>query len=79
MAQSAACLHLAFSFGKRVLALQFHLDVRKENIKEWVQEGDKELIEALYLQGTEKMLAQSGQFEAPEKHMRQIMDNMEAA
>ncbi len=79
LAESAACRHQAFSFGERVLALQFHLDVGKDNIEEWTRHGQKELIEAPYIQKVQEMLAQSDQFDAIEKYMHQIMDDLEAA
>jgi hypothetical protein len=60
------------------LALQFHLDVRRDNIEEWVQSGSSELVKAPYIQTAEQMPAQDNQFVIIEKYMRQIMDNLEA-
>ena len=77
LAESAACRNQAFSYGNHVLALQFHLDVRRDNIEEWVQSGASELVKALYIQTAEQMLAQDNQFVIIEKYMRQIMDNLE--
>lgn len=79
LAESAVCTYQAFSFGRRVLALQFHLDVKKNNIEEWARHGKKELIEAPYIQKEEKMLAQAEQCEVIKNYMRRIMDNLEAA
>ena len=78
LAESIACKNQAFSYGNQVLALQFHLDVRKDNIEEWVQSGTNELVKAPYIQSAEQMLAQDNQFVIIEKYMRQIMDNLEA-
>jgi GMP synthase-like glutamine amidotransferase len=78
LAESIACRNQAFSYGNHVLALQFHLDVRRDNIEEWVQSGASELVKAPYIQTAEQMLAQDNQFVIIEKYMRQIMDNLEA-
>jgi GMP synthase-like glutamine amidotransferase len=78
LAETTACKNQAFSYGNHVLALQFHLDVRRDTIKEWVQSGTSELVKAPYIQTAEQMLAQDNQFLIIEKYMRQIMDNLEA-
>jgi GMP synthase (glutamine-hydrolysing) len=78
LAENIACKNQAFSYGNQVLALQFHLDLRKDNIEEWVQSGTNELVKAPYIQSAEQMLAQDNQFVIIEKYMRQIMDNLEA-
>jgi GMP synthase (glutamine-hydrolysing) len=78
LAESVACRNQAFSYGNHVLALQFHLDVRRDNIEEWVQSGSSELVKAPYIQTAEQMLVQDNQFVIIEKYMRQIMDNLEA-
>jgi GMP synthase-like glutamine amidotransferase len=77
LAETIACKNQAFSYGNHVLALQFHLDVKKDNIEEWVQNGANELVKAPYIQTPEEMLAQENQFVIIEKYMRQILDNLE--
>ena len=78
LAETIACKNQAFSYKNHVLALQFHLDVKKDNIEEWMQNGTNELVVAPYIQDTKQMLAQDNQFTVIEKYMRQILDNLEA-
>jgi GMP synthase-like glutamine amidotransferase len=74
LAASEACVHQAFLYNKNVLGLQFHLDVLKDNIAEWVQSGAEELIEAPYIQTAGEMLSQDKRFAVIEKYMGQVLD-----
>jgi GMP synthase (glutamine-hydrolysing) len=78
LAESTACKNQAFSYKNHVLALQFHLDVRKDNIEEWVQSGAEELIEAPYIQTAGEMLSPDKRFAVIEKHMGQVLDRFAA-
>jgi GMP synthase (glutamine-hydrolysing) len=75
LAASEVCVHQAFLYNKNVLALQFHLDVLKDNIAQWVQSGANELIEAPYIQKAGEMLSQDERFAVIEKYMGQVLDS----
>lgn len=78
LAESIACKNQAFSYKNHVLALQFHLDVRKDNIEKWVQSGAEELIEAPYIQTAGEMLSSDKRFAVIEKYMGQVLDRFAA-
>jgi GMP synthase - Glutamine amidotransferase domain len=78
LAESVACRNQAFSYKNHVLALQFHLDVRRDSIEEWVQSGAEELIEAPYIQTAGEMLSPDKRFAIIEKYMGQVLDRFAA-
>ena len=77
LAESVVCRNQAFRYKNHVLALQFHLDLKKRNVEELIKNCGNELITAPYIQSAEKMLEQNNQFITIENYMRQIMDNLE--
>lgn len=74
LAQSSACRHQAFSYRNHVLALQFHLDVKSDNIAEWIENGQSEMIVAPYIQTVQQMLARRNQLIEIKKYMWRILD-----
>jgi GMP synthase-like glutamine amidotransferase len=75
LAASEACVHQAFLYNKNILALQFHLDVLKDDIAKWVQSGANELIEAPYIQKAGEMLSADKRFADIEKYMGQVLES----
>lgn len=78
LAESVACRNQAFSYKNDVLALQFHLDLKKNNLEKLIQNCGSELTDAPYIQSAGQMLAQDKQFDIAEKYMRHILDNFES-
>ena len=78
LAESTACKNQAFFYKNHVLALQFHLDLKRENVEQLIKNCGRELTAAPYVQTAEKMLGQNNQFAIIEKYMRQILDNLAA-
>jgi GMP synthase-like glutamine amidotransferase len=76
LAASAACSNQAFLYKRNVLALQFHLDVRRSTIAEWVKEGAGELVPAPYIQEADQMLAPKKSFPIIEEYMWQLLDRL---
>jgi len=74
LAQSAACKHQAFSYQRHVLALQFHLDVRGENIAEWIENGADELVDAPYVQTARQMMARQDQLPVIRHYLGRVLD-----
>jgi GMP synthase-like glutamine amidotransferase len=56
VASSPACKHQAFRFGVKVLGLQFHLEVRVEDVKRMIVYEGHELIAADYVQSANEIL-----------------------
>ena len=59
LATSKACKNQAFSYGSHVLGLQFHLEVSKEDVDEFLVKGSEELVDGPYIQ-KKKEIIQTG-------------------
>ena len=57
LAKSQVCENQAFQFGEHVLAFQFHMEVKEENVKAMLANCSDELAEAPYVQTREEILA----------------------
>jgi GMP synthase (glutamine-hydrolysing) len=75
LAATEGCVHQAFLYNRNVLALQFHLDVTINNIKDWVENGADELVKAPYIQTAAQMLAREDRLVVIEKYMNQLLDH----
>jgi GMP synthase-like glutamine amidotransferase len=78
LAESAVCKHQAFLFNTNVLALQFHLDVRSDDITDWLENGASELVMSPCIQTRQQMLAQRDLLVVIQKYMWQVLDNFAA-
>jgi GMP synthase-like glutamine amidotransferase len=72
LAASTVCAQQAFALGPRVLGLQFHLEVTRDNAAEWFRHerpapGD-------YVQTPEFILAQPQRFEQNNRWMERILE-----
>jgi GMP synthase-like glutamine amidotransferase len=77
LAGSGACKNQAFIYENNVLALQFHLEVERENIELLIKNCDNELRKAPYIQSTEQMLEAKNAYDDIQKIMFQILNQME--
>ena len=60
LVRSTVCENQAFVWSNNVLALQFHLEVQPENVREFVTHGRKELTDGgPFVQRAESILAES--------------------
>lgn len=57
LASSEACRNQAFQYGRRVIGLQFHLEVTPQAIHDLVEGGREELIAGKSVQSAERILA----------------------
>jgi len=78
LAETVACRNQAFSYGDKVVGLQFHLDVQRENIEQWIKNGAAELVQGSYVQTPEQMLVPENEFEKIQKYMYKILDHLDA-
>jgi GMP synthase (glutamine-hydrolysing) len=56
LAESAACRNQAFLYGDHVLAFQFHLEVKEENVRAMLAHCGEELVDARYIQARQEIL-----------------------
>ncbi len=73
LAYSNACANQAFLFGNHVLALQFHLDLKRENVEALIKNCGSELVPAPYIQHAEHMLTQDKAFGMLADYMNSIL------
>lgn len=79
LAQSAACRHQAFSLGKRVLGLQFHLETTLEAAGALLENCGQGLEEAQFVQGPGEILSGVDSFDRINEVMSAVLDRIEAA
>ncbi|ADE16606.1 glutamine amidotransferase class-I [Nitrosococcus halophilus Nc 4] len=76
LAQSEACANQAFIYNKKVLALQFHLEVRPENVRQIIAHCEHELTGGQYIQKSEEMLSQEENFKKINEAMDGILNRL---
>lgn len=76
LAQSAACSNQAFIYDEKVLAMQFHLEVKKENVQAIINHCADELVAGKYIQKSEKMLSQEENFKKINRAMDGILNRL---
>ncbi|MBW4563844.1 MAG: type 1 glutamine amidotransferase [Mojavia pulchra JT2-VF2] len=76
LAYSEACQNQAFIYGKKVLALQFHLESTKESVRQIIENCADELIEDKYIQKPEEMLAMDNNFVEINTIMDSLLNNL---
>lgn len=72
LATSAGCAQQAFSFGERLLGLQFHLEATYANAAEWFRHESPAPGE--YVQSPEEILARPGLFEQNNRWMERVLE-----
>jgi GMP synthase-like glutamine amidotransferase len=76
IASSAACANQAFTVGRRVLALQFHLETTETGIDRLLRHCASELRPAPYVQTPESMRADTARFlPSIHAHMERLLDD----
>lgn len=77
LVKSEVCKNQAFTYGNNVLALQFHLEVERENIELLINNCGNELDNSPCIQKTEQMLGAENEYEDIQKIIFGILDLME--
>ncbi|MEN9251285.1 MAG: hypothetical protein Q6K99_01845 [Thermostichales cyanobacterium BF4_bins_65] len=75
LAASAGCQHQAFSYGDKVLGLQFHLESTPESVQALLENSDTELGEGPYIQKPDEILTDQ-YFPAIHQIMKQLFDRL---
>lgn len=74
LARSAACEMQAFTWGERVLALQFHLEFTREGVAEMIARCHDEMGTGPYVQSPEDLLAPPARFDAAHAMLDDLLD-----
>ena len=74
---SDVCSNQAFLYNDKVLALQFHFEMTEDAVKDIVENGRHELVEAPHIEPEERILSQAGYF-IPDnnKWLEMILDRL---
>ena len=76
LARSAACAAQAFSFGARVLALQFHLETTPDSARALVAHSDDCRSTGRFIQSPGEMLSDPARFAAANLLMDRVLDRL---
>lgn len=74
IAGSQAFPNQGFIFNKRVVALQFHLELSPELVRGLVENCRDELVEGMHIQTEEKILAEDSYFDTNQQVLFQFLD-----
>jgi GMP synthase-like glutamine amidotransferase len=70
---SAACAHQAFALGRRVIGIQFHLEVTADNVRTWLAHLSPDA--GPWVQPAARLHAASAPFAASNRLMQQLLEN----
>lgn len=73
---SENCRHQAFLFEKRVLGLQFHLEVTEQSLSEMVENGRQELLASATVQSEEEIWSHKALLESNNLKMFSLLDEL---
>ncbi|MFN3360242.1 MAG: type 1 glutamine amidotransferase [Pseudanabaenaceae cyanobacterium] len=76
LASSAGCRNQAFSYGHKVLGLQFHLESTPAAVQALIENCGEELVPGQYIQSPPEMLGQPDRFTAINAIMGQILSRL---
>jgi GMP synthase-like glutamine amidotransferase len=79
LAESAACRNQAFSYRGNVLGLQFHLDLKKENVEQLILNCGSELQDSPFVEAPGQMTARTDCFEEAQGRMKMILEDLAAS
>ncbi|HEX4084959.1 MAG TPA: type 1 glutamine amidotransferase [Chthoniobacteraceae bacterium] len=79
LASSAGCVNQAFICQGNIVGLQFHIEVRPEDVRAFVQGETAPLPEGRYVQSFEDILAGDRYIPTVHKLLREVLDAMAAA
>jgi len=74
IAESKAFANQGFMLNGKVIALQFHLEVKASSVKSLVKNCGDELVEGPYIQQADAILSEKGPYRENQRLMFEIMD-----
>jgi GMP synthase-like glutamine amidotransferase len=72
------CSNQALVHGDRVIGMQFHLEVTKNDVESWIKHGPEDLTNDKYVQKPQEMLDNKSGFESIRKYMHFMLDDLAA-
>jgi GMP synthase (glutamine-hydrolysing) len=75
-ATSQYCKNQALVFNERVIGMQFHLEVTREDVRSWTVNAANELTDENYIQSPDEMLGRTEEFGSLKKYMFRLLDNL---
>ncbi len=76
LAHSEVCKNQAFLYSKKVLGLQFHLEMSETTLKKMIENGRSELIKGNYIQTEQEILNQQKFIEHNKQILFAILDKL---
>lgn len=76
IAASEGCRHQAFTYGERVVALQFHLESTAQSVARLIENCGDEIVPDRYVQEAGAMLAGAQRFNAINRIMEGLLDRL---
>ncbi|NOY09602.1 MAG: type 1 glutamine amidotransferase [Spirochaetes bacterium] len=77
LAESKGCKNQVFLYGDRVLAVQFHLEMRKENILNIIKNSSGDITPGKYVRTEEEMLRDTEKYQEPvQKTLYEILNRL---
>ena len=76
LAQSEPCKNQAFLYNKKIIGLQFHLEMNEQSLKEMLENGASELVSAKYIQTENEILQRQNLLATNKKMLFTILDNL---
>jgi hypothetical protein len=76
LAKSDACEHQGFVLNRRVVGLQFHLEVTPQSLEQLIVHCRSEIDGSPYVQNPAVMLADPIRFTAANKAMDRLLDEL---
>ena len=76
LARSKACENQAFSFGKKVLGLQFHLELTREGVETLIENCGNQLVDGPYIQTRAQMLSREHRFQTANGFMFDLLNRL---
>jgi len=76
VASSPACKHQAFWIGDTILGLQFHLEVREEDVKRMIEHEGHELVVSDFVQSADAILENQRYYQANKDILFNLLDSI---
>ncbi|MFZ7128554.1 MAG: type 1 glutamine amidotransferase [Desulfobacterales bacterium] len=74
LAESDACRHQGFVYGRQVLGLQFHLETTPDSLEQLMTHCASELTSGPFIQSPERMRVPESRFKAINRTMTRLLD-----
>jgi GMP synthase-like glutamine amidotransferase len=70
------CRNQTLAYGERVIGMQFHLEVTRNDVEAWIRHGADDLADGKYVQTVTQMLDNKDGYESIKKYMHFMLDDL---